>query len=763
MHPESLWMAEALAFTFFPYVSGAPQGLSTTFDLFSFSQTVTTYDSAAATTTITISHPKVSSTAVATNPSACWTVSSSVSAYQATAIFGMPALPTISAELAWDCIQSVPIDLEKDKAWVSSLEPYMRWQTTTAYLKNPPEGYMMPAIDIWAEHARILASLEDNSYKNEWELSWDVYKMFQGAYDGHFQYIPNLLGIFSFQRSVPLVSISDDGKELPQIYAWTDVVASQSSSFIASAVTQINGQDVVDYLSYLSRHGRLQDLDALYNDLFFSLARFAQDSDVAGQGGFAYANRVYPNATTTLTFDNGTTHEYDNVAHILGLNFQGVDNGLDVYDKYVNPKTPAETIDQLKVSATINTLPYGIVSGSEPEPSTQHKGYPVPITADISNFIDGYYLGERDYEDVAILSLTRFEANNTTRIDDYKAFRTEGLEFLHTAHAKNKTKLIIDLSGNGGGWVLQSYALFMELFPGMKPNDPTRFRAHETFNIIGEAFSASFSGCNDPKLLKVDGYEPFDYCEDLNNEYKHFTSWEEKYGPFEHEGDNFTSIIRFDLDDPRLSDQLGDRINPSKAGLWAPEDIILVYDGHCASTCAIFTELMTIQAGVKTVVLGGRPSHDKQQAVGGVKGAQVQSWSVIRTYVQEALKHLQNMNLFQYQELPLHRGYGSSVNLRDNLRTGDTSQTPLQFFYEPAGCRMFYTPEMIVNVTAIWKAVYDTQWGGKSNACVDRLVGAPEVEENGQQLLGEKQLSRKLSPEEAEELLELVQKPWGLS
>jgi hypothetical protein len=47
------------------------------------------------------------------------------------------------------------------------------------------------------------------------------------------------------------------------------------------------------------------------------------------------------------------------------------------------------------------------------------------------------------------------------------------------------------------------------------------------------------------------------------------------------------------------------------------EDIIIIYDGYCASTCTIFSELMRQQAGVRTIALGGRPNKDPMQAVGG--------------------------------------------------------------------------------------------------------------------------------------------------
>ena len=73
--------------------------------------------------------------------------------------------------------------------------------------------------------------------------------------------------------------------------------------------------------------------------------------------------------------------------------------------------------------------------------------------------------------------------------------------------------------------------------------------------------------------------------------------------------------------------------------------------------------------------------------------------------------------LGQYSDLPLLRSTNAVVNSRDGLRQGDDTQTPLQFRYEPADCRIYYTPEMVVDVTAVWKSVADTAFYGVSH-CV---------------------------------------------
>ena len=149
--------------------------------------------------------------------------------------------------------------------------------------------------------------------------------------------------------------------------------------------------------------------------------------------------------------------------------------------------------------------------------------------------------------------------------------------------------------------------------------------------------------------------------------------------------------------------------------------LIPLISGNCASTCSIFAELLTRQAGVKTVVVGGRPNEEPMQALGATKGAQSIGWSNIYAWVNSTLGILTANNqtgpdvtvLEQYNMLPLERASAASVNFRDQLRQGDADETPLQFVYEAADCRILNTKPMLINITALWKEVYDVAWGGK--------------------------------------------------
>ena len=146
-------------------------------------------------------------------------------------------------------------------------------------------------------------------------------------------------------------------------------------------------------------------------------------------------------------------------------------------------------------------------------------------------------------------------------------------------------------------------------------------------------------------------------------------------------------------------------------------------DGYCASTCTIFTELLTKQAGVKTIAMGGRSNKNAIQAVGGVKGVNNYQFGFIQQMAQYAIRYMPSLNSTILRtdyssDLPYNRvSGGAGVNTRDGLPLNDTEGVALQFVYEEADCRLYYTPEMTVDITSLWQAAADAQWGD-SGKCV---------------------------------------------
>jgi hypothetical protein len=541
---------------------------------------------------------------------------------------------------------------------------------------------------------------------------------------------------------------------LPKAYVYADVLAESfgNATFTSSAISKINGQDAKDYLENWAQYGSLQDRDALYNNVFYELATVSLGPVGSGIGTFAGSGRgrwIYPGATTEFTFENGTSVKYDNYAKVL-VPFKDIVDGESLYKKFLTgpPPTPSPS-----ATASANSTAPTPSATAKPSPKPiPAPGYPPPVVREIHNFIGGYYL-EDDYSDVAVLSVPSFVGTDGAQT----GFQDTATKFLAAAKAAGKKKLVIDVSANGGGTILLGYDLYKILFPNNIDHAATdRFRAFESTDLVGQIFSetagtfprAFVNETQNETLFDLNdsvASSVFNYRSDVDVNGKNFDSWQDKFGPgLEQKGDNFTNLFRWNLSDVLIPLNSGGIYVHGYGPLanytqqpFAAEDIVVVTDGYCASTCTIFSELMRQRAGVKYISLGGRPREGITQAVGGVKGTNNLPWTYIQSLVQygvtelnttvEESEALMKTELGEYFDDTVFKrastGQSINVNFRDGIRDNDTSNTPLQFVYEASDCRILYTKAMTVDVTAIWKAVADTTWGGKSH-CVAGELGA---------------------------------------
>lgn len=223
------------------------------------------------------------------------------------------------------------------------MRPYLQWQSTLTWLKNPPAEYVEKVqgpVDLISNLDKIQGKLKGEEYANEYEFAWELYTSLQVAHDGHLNFVPDMIGgIFNFGRTVPLVSVSEDGKKLPAVFAYADILQASfpNKTYEPSAVVSINGQDVNAYLQDFSQWGSLQDRDALYNNLFFNLPSISLGPSGTGQGVFTGGGRgrwVYPGPTTEITYANGTTKTYQNIARVL-VSLRQVQDAKSLVEQYI--------------------------------------------------------------------------------------------------------------------------------------------------------------------------------------------------------------------------------------------------------------------------------------------------------------------------------------------------------------------------------------------------------------------------------------------
>ena len=207
------------------------------------------------------------------------------------------------------------------------------------------------------------------------------------------------------------------------------------------------------------------------------------------------------------------------------------------------------------------------------------------------------------------------------------------------------------------------------------------------------------------------------------------------------------SKIRFDISNSTImsgvaggdiTDVYGYGSNPAtRSRPWDPSNIVLLTDGTCGSTCAVFAEMMKTDAGVRSIVMGGLPVTGPMQAVSGSRGSEVltipsiaQTAAGIRIFNpgDDIVSNLPP-NLVPSRLGQSAKGKGGRVNIKNSVRTG--SDVPLQFTYQAADCRLWYTAAMVTDYSAKWKAVASVAFDKNTTLCVqgstDQVTAKPNV------------------------------------
>ncbi|RDL33310.1 Uncharacterized protein BP5553_08749 [Venustampulla echinocandica] len=656
----------------------------------------------------------------------------------------------------YECLISVPFNAAVATGFIDYYIDTIQFQSTLAYLKNPPSSYQRHPVDLVAGLNKIKQSITTGAFANQYEFEAALQRLIYSAHDTHLDLTAGILGAFSFGAPVAIVSVSLDGTQLPKIYFSDDISDSQNDgTWQPSAISKINGQNSMDYLQQYAADNAVGGLEshADFNQLVASPALDIQGYFPIWTG----AGTFYPGDTLTFVFENGTS--VGPMPWIGVYNSPGetgpLETGGDFYNFFVLGYYPASyvpwtndepTDDSTDPSAATSTFPAATsTSMASPTPSSwNHSAYPSApdvVQPDLGIFgtgsLSGYFLNSSS---IAVLSIPSFYMNPEA-VDD---FSNTVAQFLSSSKAAGMKKVVIDLQQNGGGDSLLAWDTFKQFFPTIDPYGGSRLRAHAAANSMGSTITGYFDELDE---------EYYDFYGLYANEWvsstrinvttnRNFTSWAEFFGPHPANGDIFTSVQRYDLNNilfdtlsvgsPNNSFSVyGSAGRPANATQpYAANDIIILSDGLCSSTCALFMEMMHHEAGVRTVVAGGLPVYGPMQAPGLTRGARSYGMDILDAnidYAEALLEWEKDPNPFflpnRTEALDVFVLAGS-INLRDQVRKGE--DIPLQFVYEAADCRIFYTPRTVFNYTALWQYAADAIWTNPS-LCIKDSTGFSSI------------------------------------
>ncbi|KAM7222741.1 hypothetical protein V8F06_001928 [Rhypophila decipiens] len=707
----------------------------------------------------------------APNPNACAQIASVTDSLLAAS---PSATPTVPATLAVECLATVPNKPEPAARLIKSLRAFVAWQSSLAFLKDPPPGYVFPAVDINGGLANISATAEAGGFASEFDFQLAIVKLIVSAHDGHFNFRPDIFKAFVFRNRLAfdIVTVSEDGVQIPKLYHLADLNAAGANSTtggppfgnstLPRAIVKINGEDAATVIERQNLiFSPFQDPDSQWNG---GMASYAQPSVL----NFVASVVEFSGPSLTLTYDNGQEETQDSFAVVrAGADFSGITNGEDFYNRFCNPEANG-VVNTAAVDPEELTEPSTLAGPAAPT----IQGYPTPIIRDSgANITHGYFLNGTGYEDVAVLAVNGFSpAGDFDGFEYLNNLQTTLETFLAECKAQSKQKLVIDLSGNGGGYVVAGYELFAQLFPSAPKFQANNLRetsslrsmaeitnrfldqintfdlatvtsqsesdAQEIITLANSAVSTFAAG--DTSAAQAQAFSILQRSSIVSNlvpggvfapDGSNLTTIDEILEPVILKNDRFTAYQSTPLNQTSPSWNLtgtGHRSNPPPA-VFKPENVVLLTDGTCGSTCTLFSYLMIHQLGIKTTVLGGRPQTGPMQSVGGVEGAQVFYLNELSAAAKAVLLLDPASNVTDSELSLIDEGYAimraanpsspGAVNGKNAFSRLD-SQNPLQFLYQSANCRVFWTRDMLFDPLATWKKVVDATWGDSARLCV---------------------------------------------
>lgn len=229
----------------------------------------------------------------------------------------------------------------------------------------------------------------------------------------------------------------------------------------------------------------------------------------------------------------------------------------------------------------------------------------------------GFHVYHFQNSSVGVIYLTNFasdeaEKRNTSINMRYETrFRTQMEKGMKELKQRGVETLLIEVAGNNGGHIELGSLTMLSLFPLQYPGFASLARSNaEVYSFLNNSgFEDGFS--------RIDG-----------SRFASLSDWMSEGNTTANINGVDASYSQLFLDNLKNNtawSTIGNASFPSR-NLFRPENMMIVTNGKCASTCAQVAMYLQDVHGVKSVGFGGIPgSESLLQTVGGVRGAQVLS------------------------------------------------------------------------------------------------------------------------------------------
>ncbi|KAK0460733.1 uncharacterized protein EV420DRAFT_1641267 [Desarmillaria tabescens] len=563
------------------------------------------------------------------------------------------------------------------------------------YLKSPP-----PFQESTVNIREALARMNATAYETDYDFSWDLYMFTTRMNDGHTRWFPDCYNTYQNVLSAPVITASVNGQQgvyiAPDAVEFLSLLGEEFTSFFDSIhfnwtrlagakVLAIEDKDPYDYVDTIAStvSGNFLDHGVRVNSVFTSYRISGTDfsqrlGDLAGPIGVVQTEVKFKLVPVGSTSAETVTVPF--LANFLGVPF------TDAQSFWANNCAANENTNgrDNKGVASFTSLPAKrrLAKGEIIDLSNSSAvGLPqqfmptLPPVSGSTGVIKSYILPGNH---TGVMFVGSFGG-------DFDAFMSDVVQSISAFQEAGVTRLLLDLTNNGGGFVCLGQFLFQYLagssfgYPGFVSTTRGNILAQKVLAsdiALGNDDTITFYTADNWAFLN-DTQMPatFNYLDPVVNFVVNNVSDPTSQRFHDTCGLSFTQPIPenppFDLD-----------------------NIAIVGNGNCASTCAMFSTLMNEHFHTKNAVFGGKPGENVEFK--GMAGNQVLEWADLDSEIKTA--DLENDPLAPPDLLV-------SGNFRVNWRTAWSffdENTPIAYVSELPRFRFPYTFDTYNNPQNLW-------------------------------------------------------------
>ncbi|KAF7366694.1 TSPc domain-containing protein [Mycena sanguinolenta] len=512
------------------------------------------------------------------------------------------------------CLKSFPFnETLRQNVLTDTISRVFDFYTFEDYYLDSPPPFQESTVNIRA----ALAAINTTKYATDYDFNVDLYNFVTRMNDGHTRWFPDCYTNFQNLLPAPIVSLEVDGIQsvyiIPDLVELIPLLGTNYTDLIkicwnsaGAKVISIEGQEPYTYVDFIAKTVSGNYLDH---------GRFG---DLAGPTGVAQDSLTFELIAANSTKIETVTVPY--IANFFGTNF------TDRESYWANnclANADTNGVDfKLSTELTFDTLPRKQPMGNIIDKSTSNGvGLPTqfeptfPTVGGDQGVIKSYVLPGKK---TGVMFVGSFD-------DDFTQFQNDTVSAITAFQKAGVTRLIIDLSNNGGGFICLGQFLHQYLagarigYPGfqssVRANPLARKIVASDIELgLNDSFSFytadNYAFFNGTQMSAADDYMTPDVTvvingrTDVNSQRFHDTC-------------NLTYVVPIPNNPP-----------------FDLQNVAIVSNGNCASTCAMFSTLMNEREHVKIAVWGGKPFENVEFK--GMAGNQVLEWFDIDSEIKTA-------------------------------------------------------------------------------------------------------------------------------